>query len=747
MLDKRLQIGGLQVGGPRTAQNPARFRIADNVYQTRDEQMVPRCDGTEYLDLNPTADTARNIFRYKNNPFYLGYKSGQYVPFYNSNTVVPTPGLPAEYGSFGVQNIEKLDNLYMNFPSKGLYKYDGYQVYRAGSPLPYAEPESQALISLAFYVRLIQHHIDQQGNIVSSGYTETRIGYTTGTQITVRTDKGASDNFSTSRQPIELASLANGYMANFIRSTTIAHVSGDTYTVTTGGDHNVIDGQYLMWNVSDYVVFTPSGGVTTLAKGVAYQVISHTGTTVTIGNPRYLDISGEWSDIVGATGLAPANGDIFAHYWISVWTATESTGNYSLQGIVASVYESNNNYTKTFSVPDPDLPPSSFFQIPAFNLAGNLGDIYDVLSVKQVFPVTTRQIPSSFGTYGDLGIISYSNEIYFSDITLGGAFEMTNSAAFIVVGEGDDGDIQAIAGTSDFMLVSRQFKNYYVNGNLPTANYRVSEIPETSLGVYSNESLIAIADKIIFMNMQGVWAVYSGGRCEEISFSIRGLFNNFARTASFSEEEFFDLNGFPIYASSTQHSQWIHVRVDVNRNLVAFVIKNVDYESDGRCLILNLNNGEFYTWSGLTHSATSANFYDIAFIGEVFWFTHNDTGQAAIFVEDGNNFDYMESYPAQLHTSWFTGGEPSLEKKLNQLKMWGVMENQTVSMSYKADWQDDTETECPSYESSNQAKFSHKTRLKPYNFQAISVGMTFEDMFQIEGIELEWQPLQTGMKR
>lgn len=730
-------------------QNPVRFRIADNVYQTRDGQMVPVAGSASYLDLTSPLDSVKNIFRYNNAPFILGYASSVYAAYNNSSTLIPSPPLPAEYGSFGVQAIEKLGNLYLNIPSKGLYKYDGYQMYRAGTPWAYADPTTTVtgFPTINAYVRLIQHHIDQQGNVVHSGYTQFPSMALQGDApvptyhtLNLRTDKGATDYPNSAIRPaLEVASLANDFFSYFIYATSYTNPSTNVFVMTTGGQHNVNVGQYLMPTSDEFASES-------YPNGLAWKVTATTATTVTIGNPRIYSYEDKWENYTG-TVTAWATPVSFTNYWISAWTSSAETGAYAHQGTVPAMYESAANRTYTIQVTtDPDLPSDELDFSNIFNLAPIMGDFYDVTTSKQVFPLTATLLPLSFGTYGDLVTLAYSNEVYFSDTTLGGSFEMTSGLAFFVAGEGDDGNIQAVAGTSDFMFISRQFKNYYLTGNLVTANYRVSEISETSMGAYSNESAYAISDKIIFLNKQGVWSVSGGGRCEEVSFNIRGLFANFSSTTSFSEEDFFDLDSFPDYATSSTSNQFLRIRVDVNRNLMIFAIRDPD-TTRGQGLVLNLNNGEFYTWSRFIPSGTTPDFQDINFMQGFYWFTHNTSTNQSVYKETAGSFGYMATYPSRLAQSWFTAGEPSLEKKLNQLKMWGLMTDQTVGITHKLDWRDSTEVTDDSYVSSDNTNFSHKTRLKPANFQSVSVAMSFTNNFQIEGMEVEWQPLQLGMKR
>lgn len=192
MLDKRLTLGGLQVGGYRTMQNSARFRVANNVYQTRDGYFVPRAD-TEVHSASYLGSTKiEKISRYDSNPFVLATDGSKLIPFDENSALVPSTDIPLTYGSLGIQSREKLGNLYLNIPHKGLFKYDGFQMYRAGTPLPHCDFQSFSSPYTEAYVRVIQHHIDQQGNIVNSGYRERLVRINDSNEIIIRTDKAAS---------------------------------------------------------------------------------------------------------------------------------------------------------------------------------------------------------------------------------------------------------------------------------------------------------------------------------------------------------------------------------------------------------------------------------------------------------------------------------------------------------------------------------------------------------------------------
>jgi hypothetical protein len=157
----------------------------------------------------------------------------------------------------------------------------------------------------------------------------------------------------------------------------------------------------------------------------------------------------------------------------------------------------------------------------------------------------------------------------------------------------------------------------------------------------------------------------------------------------------------------------------------------------GRALVVNLNNGEITTWS----SFAPLTFSDCAFYddGRYAMADFNTITREAL-----NDFSYP--FPIILSPTWLTAGEPSLEKKVKQVKMWGIV-NGTVTVTQFKDWNTTAET-VGTYSNANNVLFSHKRRLNSTNSQAASVGLTFAGTrLELEGLEIEFEPFQMGMKR
>jgi len=158
-------------------------------------------------------------------------------------------------------------------------------------------------------------------------------------------------------------------------------------------------------------------------------------------------------------------------------------------------------------------------------------------------------------------------------------------------------------------------------------------------------------------------------------------------------------------------------------------------------LALNMSNGEFYTWDKLASDGEVFN--DLDFMEGFYYMTDG----AVISKEEKEDAAFKYAYgDAELITTWLTAGEPSFEKKVNQLKIFGRILGD-LTISHYVDWKDSAAGSAE-YSNSDADTFSHKKRIESINALAASIGVVFSGTkFEIEGMEIEFSPLQQGMKR
>lgn len=756
MLEKRLTPGGLQVGGPRTLQNPNRFRVANNVYQTLDGYYVPRFDNVDYEDGIAAGYHSINVRMFRGLPFVIARSDTTFAlkTYYGSplaeifNTLNPAtftyPSVDTDGDfSFGIQFEEKNDVLLINVPILGLYKFDGLLVTKAGVPTSYGgTAESGANTA---YFRYLQINVDYAGNVAYSGYAQNFHDYT-GTSLTV---DGNRDDYYLGTSGVGPWTYIDGLRRRFDHiavgfdyffyhkkaATTITLVGSEWRVELEPGQYQLEAGCWVQW-----IAAHPVSAVTVLMSMKCDRV---SGGFAYFTHIKYYDEE-VWTDAAAIPVAAFTMPDFATTQWITLWSSTTATGNYVYKGTFGM------HETKTIDVTSLTVAASTTIVDGIFNISGNMGDFYDVTTVKHPFPCLEEDLSSnSLTLYSNMVLTSGKHSVYFSDTSLGGTFGMTTGLSFFTAGEHSDGSIQAICGATKFLLASCQKRNYYVAGNLPTGNFQQTPLGQTSLGAYSNQAVIPVNDYILFLNKTGLWAVYNGGKCESASDQIKGLFDTFSNTTAYTEEDRFDLSDFPthldpytLYTESSDHrfDKWVKIRHDQNRNLILILTRGAD--DRGNALVLNTTNGEFYTWDLLALGVfNDLDFYD----GEYYLLDGDDVMKEEKEVE-ADKYVYAADSEPELITTWLTAGEPSLEKKLLQLKAFGFIEGNLEVTTYK-DWID-TAVASADYANADAELFSHKLRVESANALAVSVGMKFiGTKFEIEGFELEFSPIQQGMKR
>lgn len=468
--------------------------------------------------------------------------------------------------------------------------------------------------------------------------------------------------------------------------------------------------------------------------------------------------------------------------FLTVWASTSATGIYFYYGIQPYITALMDFPTVAAPIAIPQTP-SAANAVTSYNqtlatLTVALNDMYDPYS-KKLSPNSISSIAGTYNPFGgtlyrdfyclavyqDLLLLANDDLIWFSDTTLGGTFEQLNTINFIKVGDSEFGRITSICGTNDFFVVCRERKNYYVNGNISTGNYRVQEISTAEIGAWSNSSSIIVKDSVMFLTAVGVFQVTDGGRCVKVSESCPKNFSTYDGM-NVNEDVSFRLDGFVSnlfdpdpYAAPT-YRLGISVAYDEYRELLVFMKR----DNGNPCLVLHTKTGEFYEWDGLI-SGTATKFGNcMAFINSKFYIGEIDLGSKTSQVKIESKslpLSYPSTYPIKLYSTWLTAGEPSLEKNLLQLKLFGRVQSNGTSSSinvchYK-NWDISTKITNSAYfpndtaaSLNNQIQYSHKKRFNSDKVLSASVGFEVNSpsiSFEIESFEVEFTQIQEGMKK
>jgi hypothetical protein len=779
-----LNLGGIDNRPPKANQTMGRFRVARNVYPTPDGRLIPRYDWGRDLGQLTNIKTYHHISNYKNQPLSIvsqnftgGGLSTEVERFLLGITPVPMAGYigVTPYTTGGVDpnkspmSYMRNNTTYMLTPwDRVLSKYDGVQVWPCGASQPITDcPQAKLTGGLAGdkYVRVIQHTTDFDNNDVSSEYVQFPIAAATNT-ANVRLDT-ATNIISTTNDtilPTNVIGKSHQNRLYFLSSGSSYNLGTLDYSITTT-DTNITDtqfiGAYVFIRVSKATV--QIGATPQNTFSVAMRVKSVSPLVLDATNVKWLNTTREWITEVGTSNnLGSITSGVQSFF--SFWKSASSTGVYYFAGfspafqqtVGASLFFPVNTTSVVLAI------AGSTDHI--ITLGPILNDIYDTttrkLSPNSATPLGIDEGLTSLTTYQDLLLLASDDLIWISDPTLGGSFEQLNTSSFIRVGDTEFGKITSICGTQDFLVVCRETKNYYVTGNLVTGNYRVQEIIEAEVGAWSNNCSINIKDSVIFLTAIGVYQIVSGGKASKLSETCPKNFESYD-PMNVNEDVSFKMSGFTSDITNVVRDG-MSVAYDEYRELLVFMKKGV---VNNPCLVIHTRTGEIYEWDGMMWGYTTKFSNCMAFIQAKFYMGQVETDEVSydsLLVYENKSLlaGYMASNPVKLYTTWLTAGEPSLEKYLLQLKIFGRIEtsgSSKLQVAHYKDWDINTKITNTTYEPilktgsiNNQIQYSHKQRLNSDKVLAASVGIelnTVSSSFEIEAFEVEFNPIQSGMKK
>lgn len=814
-LGKILKLGGIDNTSPKTDQSIGRFRVARNVYPTPDGRLIPRYDNSDVSGFPTTNSLIQSIAPYNGNVITFAAKdrANGIMRLYSNNTAIPNGFYVDETLFPTIENFpqsqlytRRNNTLYYLDPaissSGGMYKYDGVELRPCGLNIPFVSSPDYTNSGTLKYVKVVQHSLDFDNNEpwsealtfpIAQSDTALRIDLNTG--VALPGSEGVTPTFMSYSQAGE---------ENYFKGTaTYNSVDKDfEITVTTTNLLNTSQiGSYVFiyfnYDISTTISVSTTP-VTSLDFGMFYPVmgLALKVKSVLSGGKIKLDVydsyglngNREWSkgvlnpgDPAGLTTLATKL-KIGCKNFISVWLSSSVSGQYFYYGFYPSPTASTQI---NITVP---VTPSATNCFPGSDklyssIAPNLNNIYDIYTSKIspnsfVYPAAKQFFGNWYSvfycmtTYQDMLLLANDDVIWFSDTTLGGTFEQLNSFNYLKIGSSEQGRITAICGTNDFFVVCRERKNYYVNGNIATGNYRVQEMEEAELGAWSNSSAIRIKDNVVILTATGIFSISDGARCVRLSDKVTKNFATFDPN-SINEDVSFRLTGTVSFPTSeadtllTPDDSGIAVAYDEYRELLIFMQR----KANSPCILVHTRTGEIYEWDGLYKSDTMTVNCISAISANIYLGMANNTidytNPALVYTsgirkEDKTaSLSYVTNNPIKLYTTWLTGDQPSLEKILLQLKMFGrVQSNGTyssINVCHYKDWDITTKITSASYfpkdttsNISNQVQYSHKKRLNSDKVLSASVGLevnTTGVTFELESMEVEMTNIQESMKK
>jgi hypothetical protein len=357
-----------------------------------------------------------------------------------------------------------------------LFKYDGYNTYRAGVPSPNASTASAA--GAKFY-RVALGFMDAQGNIHWGDYDQFD-NMAVGSIFTFDTFDGTEF-----------------YSKTGVSSGVVAITSGArTFNVLAG--HTFVVGDVI------YTTNTVSG------DAIKLIVESFTATTITIT-----------ATSIGTETVSYGAGEpLQRRHLVRLFVSDYATYGYELD--IETIFDSSSptdSVTSTGAVV-PSVP---------------MNDIYDTTIVRGL-PPKCKYVKM----YGASMVLGHRTEersgsdsselskstIYWSQPNTSIGTSVENFAPFDndVIGQTSEGEISGLFESSDSLMVFKDSQVHYLNGILLGRQYRKRNMLATRIGCVSHKSIVEFSGGCLFMSERGIFYAANGSEPREISDIIEPLF-------------------------------------------------------------------------------------------------------------------------------------------------------------------------------------------------------------------------------
>jgi hypothetical protein len=679
-----------------------------------------------------------------------------------------------------------------NIAEANLISFDGERAREAGLPLPWAPAGN--LGAAAHYTRSLYATIGQDGEPVFSGILRLQHASTT-TQV-FNTSYSATPvvDYNTGRRvdPISISSsptyrvqndsLFNDqkyydtrYMRLVLQGSGLTAFDGIQlvagYPSISRGEvsRNLQAGDWLMFRIR-YAFGSPSAygfnsdlikfQVRTVGAAI-YNVSTFENeiqifdyTTFTWVTKEFSSFWNSWSAGVQSDWIqdcASVSWNGLSNIFQITSYATTPTGNFVVNYILPYFHVSSASGPTGLSATAMTLR-FNFMGV----VSGNLSDWYDVSTAKTTFPPML-----GVTQYKGIVVGHDNNALYFSDITLGGSSEMISGASNLVPFGAEFGKITAVCGCEDFLLISRERRNFILRGDI-AGSFSLSECDLPVPGAYNSRACTnAWGGKIVFMNRIGIFTVDSVGSLVEISANIRDLFvdqnidsNLFNKAIFKSPAQLKTTSVIGTVTRPPQDGTFIQFALDAERGFIFLLTgaKETTVDSvgptfgdaitiSGNLLVYDVNDGSWYEWECSDATAIEA------YLSKLYTFS------AACKIEDGV---LRGSEKQIIATQYDAAGQPSLQKQVNQLKLFGRFvptpgDIRGCKVLQQNDWEplSGVKVTDTTYTVTDNSQYNHKQRLnssKPMS-TSIIVESLAEGGIIIDAMEVEGMILQQGVKQ
>ena len=285
----------------------------------------------------------------------------------------------------------------------------------------------------------------------------------------------------------------------------------------------------------------------------------------------------------------------------------------------------------------------------------------------------------------------------------------------ITIGDSREGVLTGGIVNNDFLVIFKEREIYNINGNLTGGNFRVDKTHSAGVGCSAHATIKELDRGVVFLGERGVFMLTGGNKPEEISEFINQLITEDSTGLDFSLAQ---------AVNDTKNQKCLFFIPSLTGGIP---------NANSRILVWDYFANSWWVWSGMDlHGGATIFNRELHFVdGTV---NKGLQQRSAIFNDNG------QAIPAFYKTSWFNFGEPSLFKKICDIKLFALgLLNFTLDVKNEKNWQAgifDTEV-TKTFDAANRVVKNNMASKK-----AVSMRFTFENNVLDEGILLTGYELE-----
>jgi len=401
-----------------------------------------------------------------------------------------------------------------------VHAFDGKVITRAGCPQSVSDTTKDVGSQSATnneYIRLVPFKIDDKGRWTFGNYSTHLSNYTLSGPAYMQkfTIPWASYEYKYENEVFFVPTNTQ----NMLSTDSVALRTAQCTIYEPSGTYrgaSINKGQYL-YSVKRYDSFTPAGPTPTRSS-TTFEIYRCTIEDFTLGSPDtvvlgefkiYNSETGQWDD---SLNFRTTSGKACSNILMAVYSSDEFAYGFDFKLVMAWATDGVDLLDNFPTTKGSSSITSANFTSPLLFIQESFADTYDEETVKLVPPKA-----NSITNYATALLITDHDNLYFSDLSVGGGIESFTPFDTFPVGSSKRGRIKGVFANETFLTVFREQEAYYISGNIFLQNYRVQSYYSTRIGLSDPRGMLELNGSGIFPSSRGFYVCGQGAQMNEIS--------------------------------------------------------------------------------------------------------------------------------------------------------------------------------------------------------------------------------------